>query len=379
MSQFKIRRSQLAAIAVILLLSSAAFSACQSKQAVSAAIVEPAAIAATESPMPAIVYTVAAPIELPVFELISSEDLAATESAQAPTAPPAATVPPADSTAAIALASPTTLPTATATPQPTFTPPALPLTSSDEHYWLRRPIADGGTVWTDKAYPYGHTLGGRLRPHHGVEFYVPTGTEVLAAASGTIVAAGDDSADIFGPSTDFYGNLIVIELDSRIQGKPVYNLYGHLSEVWATVGQHVEAKQVIALSGNSGVADGPHLHFEVRVGQNQYESTRNPLLWLYPFPGRGTVAGRIVRSDGSLVYEAPVRLNRVDARSQYLATTSYANGSINGDDGWQENFALDDVEAGYYEVIVSTARGKVKSEVWVFPYQTSFVEIVIDR
>ncbi len=379
MSPLHIRRSQQAVIAIIVLLGTAAFTACQSKQVVSAAIVEAATAAATESPMPAIVYTVAAPLDLPAFELISAEDLAATESAQSPKPAAADTVLPAASSDAAATATPTLQPTATATPQPTFTPPALPLTSSDEHYWLRRPIADGGTVWTDKAYPYGHTLGGTLRPHHGVEFYVPTGTEVLAAASGTVVAAGDDSTEQHGPTNDFYGNLIVIELESHIQGKPVYNLYGHLSEIWVTVGQHVDAKQVIALSGNSGVADGPHLHFEVRVGQNQYENTRNPLLWLYPFPDRGTVAGRIVRSDGSLVYEAPVRLNRVDAPSQYLATTSYAKGSINGDDGWHENFALDDVEAGYYEVIVSTAQGKVKSEVWVFPYQTSFVEIVLDR
>lgn len=65
-----------------------------------------------------------------------------------------------------------TSPPATATPQPTFTPPSLPGTSPNEHYWLYRPIADGGAVWTDKTYPYGSTRGGTLRPHHGVEFNV---------------------------------------------------------------------------------------------------------------------------------------------------------------------------------------------------------------
>jgi murein DD-endopeptidase MepM/ murein hydrolase activator NlpD len=143
-------------------------------------------------------------------------------------------------------------------------------------------------------------------------------------------------------------------------------------------GQQVGAKETIALSGASGVADGPHLHFEVRLAQNAYDSTRNPLLWLYPFPDRGTVAGRVVWSNGTLVHEAPIRLRRVDAPSRFAATTTYAAKGVNPDEVWNENFALDDVEAGFYEVSIEASGNKFVKTVWVFPYRTSFVEIVLD-
>ena len=268
--------------------------------------------------------------------------------------------------------------TETATPIPTFTPPALPFTSEEEHYWLKRPIPEGGTVWTDKVYPYGSTKGGTLRPHHGVEFYVENGTQVIAAASGTVVVAGNDSVIAYGPETNFYGNLVIIELDTLFEGQPVYNLYAHLSDIYVAEGQHVDAEQLIALSGASGVADGPHLHFEVRLGQNNYGTTFNPRLWLYPFPDYGTVAGRVIRSNGSLVEEAPISLNRIDADSRYLATTSYAGTTVNSDAQWGENFVLDDVPMGYYEVIVAVGKRKFKQEIYVFPYRTNFVEIVIE-
>jgi hypothetical protein len=266
------------------------------------------------------------------------------------------------------------------TPQPTFTPPALPFTSLNEHYWLRRPIAEGGTVWTDKSYPYGGTRGGTLRPHHGVEFYVPSGTEVLSAASGTVVVAGSDDELIYGPHKNFYGNLVVIELDTPFLGQPVYNLYAHLSEVFVTENQHVDSQEVIALSGATGVADGAHLHFEVRVGSNDYANTRNPLLWLYPYPEHGTVAGTVSWPSGELVHGAQIFLRRVDAGSKYAETSSYANSSneLNSDEGWQENFAFDDVVAGYYEIEVRRGGKKVKEELWVYPYRTSFIDITLD-
>ena len=274
------------------------------------------------------------------------------------------------------------IPTATVTPTPipTFTPPALPNTSPWEHYWLRRPVAVDDVLWTNKSYSYGQTKGGTLRPHHGVEFDVEHGTELLAVASGTVIVAGDDTQVAYGPQTNFYGNLVIIELDARLNDtQPVYVLYGHLSAFLVTVGQHIDAEQPIALSGDSGIADGPHMHFEVRVGQNDYNSTRNPLLWLYPFPDRGTVAGRVIWSNGELAYEVPIQLHRVDGHARYAATTSYAQENINSDDGWQENFALDDIDAGYYEVTVAVGDKKFQENVWVYPYRTSFVEIMIKQ
>ncbi len=274
----------------------------------------------------------------------------------------------------------TPTPTATATPIPTFTPPALPQTSSSEHYWLRRPVAEGGIVWTNKTYPYGSTRGGTLRAHHGVEFDVDRGTEIISTASGEVVFAGADSEVMVGPQLNFYGNVVVIELDSRYKGEAVYTLYAHLSEVLVEVGQHVDSQELIALSGASGVADGPHMHFEVRVGANEYNRSHNPLLWLYPFPDYGTVAGRVVWSGGTVAREAAVTMRRVDGESRYFSTATYADigRGINPDPILDETFVFDDVPAGYYEVTVETAVGKFKEEFWVFPYQTAFVEMVIE-
>jgi murein DD-endopeptidase MepM/ murein hydrolase activator NlpD len=272
---------------------------------------------------------------------------------------------------------PTLTPSITPTPQPTFTRPAAPDPADWEHYWLNRPVPITSTVWTNKIYPYGSTRGGSLRTHHGVEFDVPAGTPIFAAAAGTVVAAGPDDTIAYGPHTNFYGNLVVIQHEWLHNGQPVLTLYGHLSQIEVTAGQHVAAQEQIALSGASGVADGPHLHFEVRVGQNSYDTTRNPLLWLYPFPDRGVIAGRVTFPGGALAQSAPITLRRIDGSAPYAATTSYADATVLPDDGWNENFALDDVYAGYYEVIVSAGDKEYKTTTWVYPYQTSFVEIVL--
>jgi murein DD-endopeptidase MepM/ murein hydrolase activator NlpD len=214
-----------------------------------------------------------------------------------------------------------------------------------------------------------------LAPHHGVEFGVPTGTPVSAVAAGTVRVAGDDSQTAYGPTTNFYGNLVVIEL-ATASGGPVFALYGHLSEVAVEVGQSVGAGEIVGYSGATGVADGPHLHFEVRVGENSYGATRNPLLWLLPLPQTGVVAGRVVGPGGELLHEAPVTLQRVDAPAPYTATTSYAAGGPNGDAVHDENFVLDDVIPGFYQVIVNAGDRRFTTDLWVYPGRTNWVEIV---
>ena len=278
------------------------------------------------------------------------------------------------SPAALDAASP--WPTSTA-PPPTFTPPPPPPPVEGEKLWLPRPVPSSGPTWTDKAYPYGSTRGGLLRPHTGVEFDVPAGTPVLATAAGTVVAAGNDTTISYGPQTDFYGNLVIIELAGQATDSSVFTLYGHLSEVSVSVGQSVSPGDVVGLSGSTGVADGPHLHFEVRVGQNTYESTRNPLLWLTPLHETGVVAGRIAGPGGELFYEAPLTLVRVDAPAPYTATTSYAAGVPNADGALGENFAVDDVIPGFYQAIVDTGSRRFTTDLWVYPGRVNWVEIVV--
>ncbi|WP_436735796.1 peptidoglycan DD-metalloendopeptidase family protein [Streptomyces sp. BBFR102] len=101
--------------------------------------------------------------------------------------------------------------------------------------------------------------------HTGVDFPVPTGTSVKAAASGTVVSAG------WGGS---YGYQVVIK---HADGK--YSQYAHLSALTVRSGQSVQAGQRIARSGSTGNSTGPHLHFEVRTGPG-FGSDVDPLAYL---------------------------------------------------------------------------------------------------
>lgn len=287
--------------------------------------------------------------------------------------------PTAEATQTPDMATPTIEESPTATePPPTFTPPPPPPPVPGEHFRFARPVPPSGPVWTDKTYPYGSTRGGLLRPHTGVEFIVPEGTPVLAVAPGIVRVAGSDAADVVGPQPNFYGNVIVIELDDSVGGQSLFTLYGHLSEVQVEVGQRVTTGEVLGLSGSTGVADGPHLHFEVRQGANRYDSTRNPLLWLLPLGETGVVAGRITWQSGSKAEQVPIALVRLDAPSPYAATTSYAPGEPNADDVLGENFVLDDVIPGYYQVIVGDETRRVTTEMWVFPGRLNIIDIVMN-
>lgn len=328
------------------------------------------------SPPPLVVAEPVTPTSLPSFELLPAP------SPVPPTPRPTATERTLMGVVLTATATISDTPAAGGTPGitptsgPTFTPPPAPDDSAD-HFWFRRPVGEGGVTWTDKHYPYGSTRGGTLRTHTGVEFNVGYNTPILAAGNGTVVAAGSDAEVAYGPHTNFYGNLVIIEHDFTAGGLPLYTLYGHLNEVHVVEGQQVSGGTVIGLSGATGVADGPHVHFEVRVGSNSYSSTRNPLLWLYPFPDRGVIAGRVVWPDGSPVHEAGVSAVRIDGSNPYAGTVTYAGDTVNADPLWNENFVIDDVTAGYYRVSVNTGEERIQTEVWVYPYQTSFVEIVL--
>jgi murein DD-endopeptidase MepM/ murein hydrolase activator NlpD len=87
--------------------------------------------------------------------------------------------------------------------------------------------------------------------HLGVDLGTPIGTPVVAANTGTVVFVGNYPD---------YGNTVVID-----HGLGVYSLYLHLSEFKVTQGQTVQQGSVIALSGNTGYALGPHLHFSIKI------------------------------------------------------------------------------------------------------------------
>ncbi|HEY6292991.1 MAG TPA: M23 family metallopeptidase [Terriglobia bacterium] len=97
-------------------------------------------------------------------------------------------------------------------------------------------------------------LSGEEARHPGIDISAPKGTEVMASADGVVLEAGRHESG--------YGNEIVID-----HGHGVSTKYGHLSEVYVVAGQEVKAGEVIGAVGMTGKSTGPHLHYEVRVGQ----------------------------------------------------------------------------------------------------------------
>lgn len=98
--------------------------------------------------------------------------------------------------------------------------------------------------------PFGlkRILNGEPRsPHSGIDIGVPEGTPIKASQDGTVALTGE-----------FYlpGKVVILSHGCR-----VYTYYAHLSKILVAEGDKVKAGQVIGLSGSSGRATGPHLHF----------------------------------------------------------------------------------------------------------------------
>ncbi len=214
-----------------------------------------------------------------------------------------------------------------------------------DHYWLERPIAAPAELRIARYYPYGSRMDGSYPVHYGVEMVNPEGTPVLAPASGVVVAAGSDEQHVYGARPGFYGQLIILQLDQRFQGRPVYAVFGHLSAVQVAIGQTVSLGQQIGLVGASGDAEAPHLHTEVRIGKNDYGYTANPELWYRPLEGRGTLAGALLDSRGNLV-DTETKIVLTSAAGATLETFTYPLDYVNPDPEWTENFAVGDLPAG---------------------------------
>lgn len=103
------------------------------------------------------------------------------------------------------------------------------------------------------------TRGGRL--HDGVDILAPEGTKVRAAAHGVVIYAGDGMKG--------YGNAVVID-----HGEEVTTLYAHLREIRIQSGDAVAAGEPIGTVGTTGNATTPHLHFELRVGDQAVDPER---------------------------------------------------------------------------------------------------------
>jgi hypothetical protein len=242
------------------------------------------------------------------------------------------------------------------------------------HFILQRPIKAPANNSVDRTYPYGSTARSTREPHHGVEFLNKFGTPVHAAVDGMVVFAGADKDAVYSPWQNFYGNVIVIEHKDGL-----FTLYAHLSAIDIQAGQRVKVGEKIGEVGQSGVATGSHLHFEVRHGNAEdYFATENPELWLAPNSdenGRafGTLMISVVDAADHLLFaEITVQYyldrSQPNVKAYYIET--YANDLALGD----ENAALSDLSSGSYR-IAFTMNGQLY-ERWVEVESGRLTEVV---
>ena len=139
-----------------------------------------------------------------------------------------------------------------------------------------------------------HPILGLMRAHKGVDYAAPMGTPIRAAGDGKIAFRGWQSG---------YGNVVIVQHNAHTT-----TLYGHMSRLGGyQVGQHVAQGATIGYVGMTGLATGPHLHYEFRVdGQH-----RNPLTvtTLPPEPLPGVELARF----RSQTQPMRARLNKLEA------------------------------------------------------------------
>ena len=283
-------------------------------------------------------------------------------------------------------------PTLAVSPTPTPVPVALapgrlwsnfaPVGASD-HFWVGRPFpASVDKQLASPNYQFGSTAGDRYRIHHGIDISNPQGTPVQAATTGEVVHAGPDDPELLGPYNGFYGNAVVIRLDQKLPvaggEMNVYLLYGHLSEVLTEVGQRVQPTDIVGRVGMTGIAIGPHLHVEMRLGVNDYEHSVNPYLWVQPLDNAGAVAVRLLTADGRTWPGARLTLARFEnGRAVWarLIETYRDNETIGPDPTWGENGAMGSVPPGYYVLVGNVNGQQVRAELTVEAGKTTFVEL----
>jgi murein DD-endopeptidase MepM/ murein hydrolase activator NlpD len=119
--------------------------------------------------------------------------------------------------------------------------------------FLRFPVAFG-RVSSGFSLARRHPILNRVRAHKGIDFAAPVGTPIKAAGNGRVIFRGVKGG---------YGNVVILA-----HAGSVTTLYGHMSRFvrGLSVGDKVRQGEVIGYVGKTGLATGPHLHYEYRVG-----------------------------------------------------------------------------------------------------------------
>jgi murein DD-endopeptidase MepM/ murein hydrolase activator NlpD len=129
---------------------------------------------------------------------------------------------------------------------------------------LRLPL-DNDSYWVSSEFgKRKNPFSGEMKNHNGIDLAAAEGTPVYAIKDGAVYTVIENDSE--------FGNYIILSHD---QGK-MTSVYAHLSKVYVDRYQYVKKGDVIGLVGQTGMATGPHLHFEIRSG-GKAEDPRNKL------------------------------------------------------------------------------------------------------
>jgi murein DD-endopeptidase MepM/ murein hydrolase activator NlpD len=170
---------------------------------------------------------------------------------------------------------------------------------SNRKFLVRQPVASARMT-----SPFGvreHPILGYTRMHTGVDWAAPIGTPIFAAGNGTVIKAGKDSG---------YGNRVEIQ-----HANGYITTYSHLQGFarGITEGVSVHQGQVVAYLGMTGLATGPHLHYEVIVNGHFVDPLRVKLARTRELNGpalddfkreRDRILGLLAKAPGSAPLEA---------------------------------------------------------------------------
>jgi murein DD-endopeptidase MepM/ murein hydrolase activator NlpD len=264
-------------------------------------------------------------------------------------------------------------PQAQPVPISAWRPPLYPTPwalSPHDHFYFTRPIAADEVNWPLWDYRYGGSVFEDVI-HTGIDITAPMYTPVIAAGSGEVVWAGKGLYYGTYKEDDPYGNAVEIHHDFGYNGKELYTVYGHMDRIDVVRGQHVDVGQALGVSGQTGKVTGPHLHFEVRLGDKDFFDTFNPELWLVPPEGWGLLAGRVLNTGGLMNTLQNVIITNLDTRQEWLVK-SYGGEAVNSDPYYQENLVIGDLPAGHYEIKIAYTGRYFTQELDIYPGAISY-------
>jgi hypothetical protein len=242
----------------------------------------------------------------------------------------------------------------------------------NNHFYFTRPVAANTISWPNPTYLYGSAFYGTSTPHTGVDIVTPQGTPIMAAASGQVIWTGIGLFTGYYAEDDPYGIAVVREHDFGYKGQPLYTVYAHLKESLVTRGQIVNAGEKIALSGRTGLTTAPHLHFEVRLGINDFSNSLNPELWLAPPIGHGVLIGNVSSTWGNYMNNHKIQIISLETGQEWIRYSYGSFRNINNDPYYQENFILSGLPFGNYQITISFDYSKYVKRLYIHPGGVSY-------